>query len=70
MNRQKQLLSDRERQILLRLSSGITSRELATDLFITTETVKTHRKNIMKKLGVKNSFELALTAVKQGLITY
>lgn len=57
MQGQKQLLSERERQILSMLSSGVTSKELANDLYITPETVKSHRKGIMKKLGAKNSFE-------------
>jgi DNA-binding NarL/FixJ family response regulator len=47
-------LSSREKDIIRLLKEGLTNREVAAKLFISELTVKTHRKNIMAKLGVRN----------------
>jgi DNA-binding NarL/FixJ family response regulator len=52
------LLSDRENEILLLLAQGKTSAEIARLLFISKSTVDTHRRNILKKTGAKNTMEL------------
>ncbi len=49
-----QSLSKKERAILEALSTGLTNRELAKELEITTNTVKFHLSNLYDKLGVKN----------------
>jgi DNA-binding NarL/FixJ family response regulator len=51
-------LSPRESEILSHISSGLTTKEIAEKLFVSTRTVETHRVNMMKKLNVKNSAEL------------
>ncbi|MBT3800600.1 MAG: response regulator transcription factor [Bacteroidetes bacterium] len=51
-------LSNREKEVLQQICKGKTSREIATDLFISKTTVDTHRKNIIKKIGCKNISEL------------
>lgn len=61
-------LSDREMEILNLVSEGKTTKEIATDLFVSTRTVETHRVNMMKKLGVQNTAELIKKAVKLRLI--
>jgi len=48
-------LSLREQQVLHKVSKGNTSNEIARDLFISTNTVKNHRKNIKKKLNFNNN---------------
>jgi len=53
MKRQQQL-SIREKQILKKISFGYSSKEIAAGLFISLNTVNTHRKNILRKLGVNN----------------
>lgn len=53
-------LSSREKDIIQLLKEGLTSKKIAEKLFISELTVKTHRKNIMKKLEVKNIAELLL----------
>jgi transcriptional regulator of acetoin/glycerol metabolism len=46
-------LTLREQEILQFVSSGLTNEEIATKLMLSIETVKTHRRNIYRKLGVK-----------------
>jgi DNA-binding NarL/FixJ family response regulator len=65
----KDILSEREKEILRLIVSGRNNREIAEKLFISQNTVLTHRRNIMKKLEVKNTAQLITTSVKQGLIT-
>jgi DNA-binding CsgD family transcriptional regulator len=48
-------LSTREMRIALMIKNGLTSEEIAVDLRISPETVKTHRRNIRKKLGLIGS---------------
>lgn len=62
------LLSNREREILKLIAEGKSNREIASLLFISAETVKTHRASIMKKLGLKSIAEVVRYAVKEGLV--
>ena len=52
-------LSQRENQVLSLVARGCTNREIADELCISLNTVKTHVSNIMDKLGVRNRVELA-----------
>jgi DNA-binding NarL/FixJ family response regulator len=62
-------LSSRETQILsLYLKEG-DLRKVADKLGVSISTVKTHRSNIMAKLGVRNAVELTLSAIKRGLVS-
>lgn len=51
-------LSARETEVLSLISKGHTTKEIASQLYISTRTVETHRVNMMKKLAVKNVAEL------------
>ncbi len=51
-------LTAREKQILVMMARDNTSKEISSTLFIAEDTVKTHRRNIKKKLGVGNYFDL------------
>lgn len=62
------LLTDREQQIFRLVVEGFSSREIGEQIFISPRTVDKHRSNIMKKLGIKDSFELVRYAVKVGII--
>ena len=53
------LLTKREKEILKLLALGKSSTEISTILHITSETVKTHRKNIYQKLHIKSSFDIS-----------
>jgi len=61
-------LTPREQEILLVLAEGLSVKEIADRLFISPKTVENHRNNIMKKLGLRSSIELARYAAKIGLI--
>lgn len=60
-------LSPRERRVLQQLSLGLTTRELATRLFVSENTIKTHLKNIYGKIGARNRAEAVLRAQALGL---
>jgi len=51
------LLSEREKSVLLLMIQGNSACEIAKKLFISDETVKFHKRNIVKKLNVKNAME-------------
>jgi|SRR5215207_5400006 len=51
------LLSEREQEVLQLLSKGLQYKEIASQLYISTETVKKHLKNIYQKLHVQNKVE-------------
>jgi DNA-binding NarL/FixJ family response regulator len=61
-------LSDREREVLDCIASGLTTHEIGEKLFISKNTVETHRKNLLYKLKAKNTAELVNNAYKQRLI--
>lgn len=67
--KQKNNLSEREKEILQQIVSGKSNKEIAGTLFISEHTVLTHRRNMMRKLKVKNTTQLVITGVKRGLIT-
>lgn len=62
------ILTQREEEIVKNIARGKTNKQIAVLLGISHHTVHTHRKNVMKKLSVNNSTELALYAVDYGLI--
>jgi len=61
-------LSDRERQVLTLIAEGKTSQQIAEDLFLSVNTVQTHRAHIMEKLQLHNRTELIRYALRRGLI--
>lgn len=62
------LLSKREYEVLKLIAVGKKSSEIAETLFISPNTVDTHRKNILAKCDVKNTAELISFANKNGLL--
>jgi DNA-binding NarL/FixJ family response regulator len=61
-------LSERENDVLLRVSKGFTLPEIAKQLSISRHTVADHVKQIYRKLGVSSRAEAALEAVRRGMI--
>lgn len=61
-------LSAREIEIVQLSAKGLIAKEIADTLNLSTHTVYTHRKNIMKKLQISSSSELVLYAVSKGLV--
>ena len=60
-------LTGRERQVLGLLSQGLTNKEIARKLFITTNTVKRHLKSIFEKLGVNTRAAASSRAIQMGI---
>ncbi len=61
-------LSVREREILVSLAKGRTSKEIAEDLNIAVYTVNTHRRNICQKLDIHSAAGLTVYAIANGLV--
>jgi DNA-binding NarL/FixJ family response regulator len=62
-------LSTREKEILKEIALGNTNKEIAENLFISSHTVITHRKNITKKLGIKTVSGLTVYAILNNIIS-
>ncbi|WP_299158901.1 response regulator transcription factor [uncultured Tenacibaculum sp.] len=60
---EKIVLSNREKEILQLIANGNTSKEISEALFIAKTTVDTHRKNMIRKLNLKNGNELVKYAI-------
>ncbi len=64
---EKSPLTPREQDVLSELTKGKSNKEIASSLFVTEKTVKTHISNIFAKLDVQDRTQAALYAVKHGL---
>ncbi|MFB2117965.1 LuxR C-terminal-related transcriptional regulator [Parapedobacter sp. 2B3] len=64
----KDNITYRERQVLKLLAEGMLSKEIASTLGISKETVDRHRKNMLHKKGLANTSELVGKAIRQGWI--
>lgn len=63
------VISAREKNILKHIALGLTNKEIADQLFISIHTVVTHRKNITQKLGIKSVSGLTVYAILHKLIS-
>ena len=61
-------LSEREKEVLVCLSKGLKNNEIADELNISVHTVITHRKNIVRKTGIKSVAALTVYAILNNLI--
>lgn len=64
-----EVLSERERTVLQELATGASNADIATRLFLSETTVKTHISAVFTKLGTRNRVEAALVAFRAGLVT-
>lgn len=64
----KDLLTNREREILQMIAEGKTNKEIATTLHLSLKTIETHRSNLMRKIKVKDVTGLVQYAIRKGLI--
>jgi DNA-binding NarL/FixJ family response regulator len=62
------LLTEREVEVLKMIAEEMTSPEIAEKLFISPKTVETHRKNLMKKIGVNNTLGIYKFAIQHKLV--
>ena len=63
------VLSEREIEIITMIAEGWTNKQISEKLFLSNHTINTHRKNIMGKLGVKNTAGIVMYAVKENHIS-
>jgi DNA-binding NarL/FixJ family response regulator len=61
-------LTNREVEILRLIVGGKSNKEIAVDLGLSVNTVAVHRANIMENLGIHNTAELVVYAIKNGLV--
>ena len=64
----KNNISNREREVLDHLAMGFTAKEIANIMYISTETVHSHRSALIVKLDVKNTAHLISKSYQQGLL--
>jgi DNA-binding NarL/FixJ family response regulator len=62
------LLTSREREVLQLIAEGLTSKEIATSLGVSTKTVETHRAHLMAKLEIRKVSRLVRVAIEEGLV--
>lgn len=62
------MLTDKERQVLSRVAEGLSNAEIAEALYVSEATVKTHVSRCLEKIGLRDRTQLALFAVRNGLI--
>jgi DNA-binding NarL/FixJ family response regulator len=65
---EKELLTEREKEVLLCLVQGMNNKEIAQSLFISDKTVKIHVSKIFKKLDVKSRSQVVIYAVQNQLV--
>jgi DNA-binding NarL/FixJ family response regulator len=66
--REFDILTPRELQVLKLIAEAHTSKEIAKELVISVKTVERHRQNILEKLGMSDRVELTRYAIRRGLI--
>lgn len=64
----KEILSKREIEVLKLIAKGYSSTDISDRLYISKHTVDTHRKNMIRKLGVSNTPELLLKAIEHNIV--
>lgn len=67
-NSLKNILSVREKEIIKKVAEGKSLNEIADLLFLSTHTVNTHKKNILRKSHCKNTTELIARCIREGII--
>lgn len=62
-------LSPREYEVFLLVAEGMTNQEIGKGLFISEKTVKNYVTKVRKKLGVSNRTQVALYALRRGVVS-
>lgn len=62
-------LTKREYEVIEQVASGKSNQQIADELFVSIKTIESHKKNILDKLGLKNSVQLVRYAIKNNIIS-
>lgn len=62
-------ITEREKEVLKLICKGLSNKQISISLFISDQTVAVHRKNLFRKLGVKNSISLIQLALEKKMIS-
>jgi DNA-binding NarL/FixJ family response regulator len=62
------MLSEREREVLRSVAKGLSNRRIASELFVSDNTIRTHLSHILEKLGVDNRVQAAAYALTNDLV--
>lgn len=66
--KQNHLISEREREVLILTSQGLSAKQISEELYISSHTVINHRKNMLKKLNIATTNQLIRFGMANGLI--
>lgn len=62
------VVSTREVEVLQLISQGLTVKEIANILFLSTHTIISHKKNLVEKFDARNSIDLIVKAIRMNII--
>ena len=62
-------LTDREQEVLVFIARGFSNQEIARELTLSVDTVKTHVKRVYAKLGARDRVHAVIAAYESGLVT-
>ncbi|WP_182045466.1 response regulator transcription factor [Curtobacterium sp. ME26] len=62
------VLTAREREVFLLVAKGLSNQEIASSVFLSEATVKTHVRAVLTKLGLRNRIQVVITAHERGLV--
>ena len=61
-------MTDREREVLIRMGQGMTNQQIAAELFLSVSSIKLHIRSVFKKLDIRNRAGAAAFAAREGLL--
>ena len=68
LNSEQEELSSREIDVLIQIVKGLSNKEIADVLCLSTHTVMSHRKNIVRKLNIHSTAGLTIYAIVNGIV--
>ena len=63
------VLSDREREVLMRIAQGFSNKEIAAELALSVKTVETYKARVSEKLALRSRVDMVRYAARQGWLS-